>query len=299
MKILISGATGLIGSTLKEHLSVKGHKIHSLVRTLPLKSGEHIHWEPDKGVLPPDKIEGMDAVIHLAGENIAGGRWTRARKERILSSRIAGTRLLADTLAGLSEKPFIYICASGINYYGDCGDKIVDESAGIGRGFLPNVCKEWEAATEPADSAGIRTVKMRLGMVLSGNGGALKKMLPPFRLGLGGKLGSGKQYMSWIEINDLVRAIEYIIENKSLTGPVNLSSPAPVTNHEFTKALGKILRRPTFFAAPAFALKLVLGEMADELLLTSIRAHPKKLIEAGFEFQFPELKTALKEVLSW
>jgi uncharacterized protein (TIGR01777 family) len=246
--------------------------------------------------ISPNAVSGMDVVVHLAGESIVG-RWNAARKKAIRESRVVGTSNLARALARATVKPRVFICASAVGFYGNRGDEIMRETSPPGTGFLPDVCVEWEAATRPAADAGIRTVMVRIGVVLSPRGGALEKMLLPFKLGLGGKLGSGNQWMSWIDVEDLISAFLHVIATESLTGPVNAVSPNPVTNAEFTGTLAGVLHRPAFFAMPAFAARIVLGEMADELLLASQRVVPDQLQASGFSFRHPELRGSLERLL--
>jgi hypothetical protein len=242
-------------------------------------------------------LRGADAVIHLSGESVASGRWTAARKASILESRIASTTLLARTIAGMEDLPKTWLCASAIGIYGDCGERVVDETGASGKGFLADVCRKWEEAARPAAEAGCRVVNLRFGVVLSEHGGALKAMLGPMRLGLGGAIGNGRQYMSWIALDDAVGAIMHVLESAAVSGPVNLVSPNPATNAELTKALGRVLSRPTLFAVPAFAIRLALGEMADEMLLASTRVRPARLIESGYRFAWPELEPMLRHAL--
>lgn len=296
MKILVSGSRGLVGSSLVPSLIEDGHEVVRLVRSYP-QSGD-IMWNPERGEITASDLEGFDAVVHLAGDNIASGRWTAQKKNAIRSSRIDGTKLLCSTLATLKNKPEVVVSASAIGYYGNRSDEILTESSKPGDGFLAQVCREWEAATMPAQSAGIRVALMRIGVVLSRDGGALTKMLPPFRAGVGGKLGTGKQYLSWISIDDLCSIILYTIKTRKLQGPVNAVSPHPVTNEEFTAALGETLRRPTIFPVPQFAAQLLLGEMADELLLSSTLVKPEKLVSSGYEFSNPQIQQALKCILN-
>jgi uncharacterized protein (TIGR01777 family) len=281
VKVLISGSSGLIGSALVKSLEADGHKVGRLPRTYET----------------PIDFSGVDAVVHLAGESIAGGRWSHAKKKQIEQSRVNGTRQLAEQLARSESKPSVFICASAIGFYGNRGDEKLDEASSPGSGFLTDVCLRWEAAAEPAEDAGIRTVLLRTGIVLSTNGGALKQMLPPFRLGGGGKVGSGRQYMSWISIDDEVRAIRFLIDNPSVSGAANLVSPEPVPNREFTKMLGHVLHRPTILPLPAFAVRLLFGEMGEELLLGSARVLPQRLADAGFQFKHADLKSALEEIV--
>jgi uncharacterized protein (TIGR01777 family) len=245
----------------------------------------------------PTHLEGLDAVVHLAGENIADGRWTDEKKRRIRESRVQGTRALCEALAQLENKPKVLVCASAIGYYGDRGETLVDENSSAGGGFLSDVCQEWEQATEPARKAGIRVVNLRIGVVLSPKGGALAKMLLPFQMGAGGNLGSGKQYMSFVALDDVVGAIYHALTTESLSGPVNAVAPNPVRNSEFTKALGKVLHRPTIAPVPAFGARLLFGEMADALLLSSTRVAPTRLLESGYKFQCPDIDSALRHVL--
>ena len=293
--ILISGAGGLVGSALSAQLQYEGHAFQRLGRRT--QGPTDLKWDPMAGVMDP-LPDGLRAVVHLAGESIAEGRWTQAKMARIRESRVQGTRLLAEGLARLPEPPPVLVCASAIGFYGEGGDRIQTEEAARGAGFLADVCADWEQATQPAADAGMRVVQLRIGVVLAPDGGALKKMLPPFKLGLGGRLGSGDQYMSWIHIEDLVHAICKSIDDPSLAGPVNATSPQPVRNQEFTKTLGRVLRRPTIFPLPAFMARLALGKMADELLLASMRVKPERLLDSGFAFRHPNLDGALRDLLS-
>ena len=297
MKVLVTGSSGLVGKALVQRLTAEGHGVARLVRTPPRDPQSEFPWDPAGGRLDPEVLEGQDAVVHLAGENISGGRWTAARRERIRASRVDSTRLLAQALAGLRRKPSVLVCASAIGYYGDRGDELLSEESGPGAGFLPDVCRAWESASRDAEAAGIRVVRMRIGVVLSGGGGALPRMLTPFKLGLGGRLGTGRQFMSWVALADLAAALTVALADDRLQGPVNAVAPSPVTNAEFTRVLAKVLARPAFFPAPAFALRLLLGQMADELLLASTRVVPRKLKEAGFQYRHPDLEGALKAAL--
>ncbi|PIQ81523.1 MAG: TIGR01777 family protein [Candidatus Omnitrophica bacterium CG11_big_fil_rev_8_21_14_0_20_64_10] len=295
MRILISGSSGMIGRALQAALKSAGHAVTRLVR-----SGggpDTLLWNPDGPALEPEPFEGFDAVIHLAGDPIAEGRWTPAKKERIRTSRVRGTRLLCGTLARLKRPPRTLLCASAIGIYGNRGEEPIRETAGRGNGFLAEVGEQWEEATAPAQRKGIRTALLRTGIVLSAEGGALAKMLPPFRLGLGGPIGSGRQFMSWITLTDEVGAILHILNHPELRGPVNLTAPHPVTNAEFTKALGRVLHRPAIFPVPAPMLKLMFGEMAEAILLGGARVEPGRLLESGYRFQQPELEPALRELL--
>lgn len=295
MKILISGATGLIGSALSAFLSSGGHTPVRLNRSNGATDGAH--WDPEQGVAPPKEFEGYDAVIHLAGENVAGGRWNAARKKRIVYSRVGPTRLLCETLAKLKSPPKVLLCASAVGYYGDRGDELLTESSPPGPGFLADACRGWEDACEPARAAGIRVCNMRLGVVLAGNGGALQKMLPPFKMGVGGKFGDGKHWMAWVAIDDVIGAFHHALMTETLSGPVNIVAPRGVMNAEFTKTLGRVLSRPTIFPMPRFAARLAFGEMADELLLASQHVVPQRLQESRYEFRFPNLEGALRHVL--
>lgn len=298
MIVVISGSTGLVGTALVSALEGQGDLVRRLVRG-EVRDGDHeIHWDIDAGQIDASELNGVDAVVHLAGENIAGGRWTENFKRRILESRVRGTTLLATTLAGLEMKPSVLVSGSATGYYGNRGDEVVDETSESGSGFLAEVCRQWEAATEPAREAGIRVVNLRTGPVLSKKGGALAKMLLPFRLGLGGVIGSGRQYFSWIELDDLVSAIVFVLQNESISGPVNAVAPGAVTNYEFTKTLGRALGRPTIFPMPAFAARLAFGEMADEMLLGGAHVEPRGLSQSDFEFSYPKLESALEHVLA-
>lgn len=294
MQVLISGATGMVGTALQSVLVQQDRQVRRLARHK--HEGDDIPWDP-AGKLDVSALEGIDAVVHLAGENISSHRWTAAQKARIRDSRVRGTQLLSEALARLERKPQSLVCASAIGYYGDRGDDVLDETSPPGTGFLPEVCQAWEAATQPAGAAGIRVVNLRFGVILSPTGGALAKMLPPFRLGAGGRIGSGQQYMSWITLDDVVDVISLALSNANLAGPVNAVSPTPVTNAEFTHTLGRVLGRPTIFPMPAFAARLALGEMADALLLASARVLPKALDAAGYKFHFAGLDHALRHLL--
>jgi uncharacterized protein (TIGR01777 family) len=297
MKVLISGSHGLVGSALAASLEESGHQVFSLVRHAP-KSPKEIEWHPNQGTLTTANLEGMDAVVHLAGESIASGRWTDEKKQAIRDSRIKSTTLLAEALDKLDAPPATLINASAIGYYGDRGDEILSERAAPGNDFLARVCADWEEATEAATRKNIRVVKARFGVILSTEGGALKKMLTPFRLGVGGKVGTGKQWMSWIALEDVIGGLLFVLNNEALSGPVNFVAPNPVTNAAFTKALGTALSRPTIFPVPAFGARLVFGEMADALLLASQRVKPEQLQEAGYEFKYSSIESALTAALA-
>ena len=293
-KVLVSGSSGLIGRAVVSSLQASGQQVTRLVRGSATKP-EEISWDPARPVVP-ETVSGFDAVIHLAGETIMG-RWTESKKSRIRESRVLGTRNLAEALAKAQQPPRIIISGSAIGYYGDRGEEVLRENSAPGKGFLPDVCQEWEAATEPATKAGIRTVQLRTGVVLSKDGGALRKMLPAFRMGVGGRIGSGRQWMSWIGVRDIAGAILHILASEDLQGPVNAVSPMAVTNLEFTKTLAAMLFRPAIFPVPALAARLAFGQMADELLLASQRVEPAKLSAQGYTFQLPHLSQALAAVL--
>lgn len=297
MIIAVTGSTGMVGTAVVAALEARGDLVRRLVRHAVTDGDREIHWDPDRGEIDAAELNGVDAVVHLAGENIAGRRWSADFKRRILESRTKGTRLLAETLAGLEMKPSVLVSASATGIYGNRHDEEVDELAPSGNGFLAEVCREWEAAVEPAHDADIRVVKLRIGPVLSPQGGALAKMLPPFKMGLGGVIASGQQYFSWITLDDLVSVILFALDNESLKGPVNAVTPHPVTNREFTKTLGRVLGRPTIFPMPAFAARLAFGEMADEMLIGGVKVSPHELIQAGFPFAYPELEPALRHLL--
>lgn len=295
MKVLISGATGMLGSSLSRSLTDDGHEVVRLTRSP--KSSADVGWDPDRGALDASKLGGIDAAVHLAGESIAEGRWDEAKKRRILESREKGTRLLAETVAGLDSPPRVMVSASAIGYYGDRGNELLLEDSGPGDLFLSRVCEAWEAAAEPARAAGIRVVHPRIGIVLSTDGGALGATLPIFKLGGGGRIGSGRQYWSWVHLEDVIGAIRHALARESLDGPVNVAAPNAPTNAEYTKVLGRVLGRPTILPLPSPAARLVVGEMADELLLPSARVEPAKLQEAGYRFRHPELEGALRDLL--
>ncbi len=296
MKVAITGASGLLGSALVPFLTTGGHEVVRLVRRAP-KAKDEVRWDPDAGTVDAAALEGVDAVVNLSGENIAGGRWTEARKALLRSSRVGPTRLLAETLAGLKRKPKVLVSASAVGAYGNRGDAWVSETDAPADDFLGRLSAEWEKAAEPATQAGIRVVHPRIGIVLSPAGGALGKMLLPFKAGLGGVLGPGTQYMSWIAMDDLLGVIHHLLDRDDLAGSVNAVSPEPVTNAVFTRTLGRVLGRPTVAPAPAFALRLALGEMADATLLASTRVRPERLLATGYRFRFPTLEGALRHVL--
>lgn len=294
-RVAISGATGLVGTELTSLLRNAGHSVLGISRSN--RTPDTIVWDPSRGVTNPQQLESVDAIVHLAGENIAGARWTPAVKERIRSSRVEGTRNLVKSIASAAKRPSTLVCASAIGFYGNRGDEILRESSQAGTGYLAEVCQAWEQEALAATELGMRVVCIRIGVVLSPKGGALAKMLLPFKMGLGGIVGSGKQYWSWIGLNDLVRAIAFSIEQDSIQGPVNAVAPEPLTNLAFTKTVGKVLRRPTVFPLPGFMASIVLGEMANDLLLASTRVIPEKLQQSGFRFEQPDLKSCLEHEL--
>lgn len=294
-RILISGASGLVGKALTSTFQNAGDQVFALLRSsTPVKTP---WWNPREGIVDLGNIGALDAVIHLAGNGIGDQRWTKAHKAMVMDSRVDGTKLLCKAITQLPEPPKTLISASAVGIYGDRGDEILEESSSPGRGFLAEVCTNWEGATAQATASDIRVIHARIGVVLDAQGGALKKMLTPFRLGLGGRLGSGSQYMSWLSLRDIVGMMDFLIEMPDLAGPVNLVSPHPIQNLELTRQLGKALHRPTLFPLPAFLLRGIFGEMADELFLASTRAVPTKLLQAGYEFQDVELRDLLKTLL--
>lgn len=297
MRILVTGSTGMVGSALVARLRAEGHKVVRMTRVGGPVTDDHVFWDPAAGVIDVGALAGIDAVVHLAGENIADGRWTAAKKERIRRSRVEGTRLLANALASLQQRPRTMVSASAIGYYGDRGDEIMTERSPSGKGFLAEVCKDWEEATVAASKAGIRVCNLRIGVVLSREGGALSKMLPPFQIGAGGRLGSGKQWMSWIALEDVVGSIVHCLHNSSISCAVNAVAPNPVTNQQFTNALGAALHRPTVMPVPSMAMHLLLGEMADELLLSSTRVAPSVLVTSAYKFEYPELSQLLATLI--
>jgi hypothetical protein len=297
MNVAVTGSSGLIGSALVSSLAAAGHRVFRLVRGV-VPGADCIRWDPTgAGVRDMALLEGMDAAVHLAGESIAGGRWTERRKAEIRRSRVDGTARLVEALAKLARRPKVLAVASAIGYYGDRGGETLTEESPGGGDFLAQVCREWEAAAAPGAQAGMRVVNLRFGIVLSLAGGALPKMLLPFKFGAGGKVGTGAQYWSWIALDDVVGAIEHALAAEALVGPVNVVAPAAVTNAEFTRVLGRVLRRPTIAPLPALAARLLLGEMADALLLASARVVPRRLQETGYPFRLPELEGALRHLL--
>lgn len=297
MNILMTGASGLLGSALIPFLTAGGHNVRILVRRAPVSSKDEAFWDPEKKRLDPEVFEGIDAVIHLAGEHIGEGRWTAEKKRRIIESRTRGTSLIAETMSGLSSPPPVLICASAIGYYGNREDKILSEDDMPGDDFISMVCREWEKSGQAAVDKGIRAAFMRIGIALSPAGGVLKRLLLPFRAGIGGEIASGTQYMSWVGIDDVTGAFFHVLADNKISGPVNVVSPNPVTNLEFTKTLGRVLSRPAIFSIPAAAINLAFGEMGREVLLSSTRVAPKKLLETGYRFRNPDLYGALSHLL--
>lgn len=297
MEIAISGATGLLGRHLADRIGASGNTVRCLRRSNPTRSASDIAWNPTTGEVDLDRLEGVDAVVHLAGENIAGGRWTEERRRKIRDSRVNGTRALGKAVLSLQRVPKVFLSCSAIGYYGDRGEKVLTEEDAPGVGFLASVCQDWEASADILEGTCVRLVKMRLGVVLTPEGGALATMLPPFRWGVGGPLGSGRQYFSWIALTDVVRAMEHCLTDESCHGAVNMASPNPVTNREFTRALGVALHRPTLLPLPRWAARLALGAMADEMLFFSQRVLPSRLLEGGFRFEFPTIDNALQAML--
>jgi uncharacterized protein (TIGR01777 family) len=292
--VAVSGSHGLVGSALVPFLTTGGHRVVRLVREA---AADAVRWDPATGLQDPAGLVGVDAVVHLAGENIAARRWTDAQKDAIRRSRVEGTRRLCEALAALPRPPRVLVAASATGFYGDRGDERLTEESAAGTGFLAEVCREWEAATEPAERAGIRVVHLRFGMILSPRGGALAKMLVPFKLGAGGPMGSGRQFVSWIAIDDAIGAVLHALVTDDLRGPVNAVAPSPVTNAEFTRRLARVLRRPALVRLPAFAARLAFGEMADALLLASARVVPARLQSAGYRFRFVDLEATLRHLL--
>ena len=297
MKILVSGSHGLVGKALINSLTTDGHEVLRLVRRTRAFGAPEVEWHPNQGQIDAQHLEGVDAVVHLAGESIASGRWTDSKKRAIRESRVKGTSLLSEALAQLSRPPSVFISASAIGYYGDRGDELLTEQSAPGADFLSSVCVEWENATKPAIENGIRTINARFGVILDAGGGALAQMLTPFRMGIGGRVGTGKQWMSWIALGDVVNGLKFLLADKHWQGAVNFVAPNPVTNAEFTNTLGRVLSRPTIFPIPAFGARLAFGELADALLLSSQRVEPSVLEDKGFLFSWPTLEPALRRLL--
>jgi hypothetical protein len=297
MKVLVSGPTGLVGSALADYLTVGRTEIVHLTRSEPAPGVPTVRWDPAAGRLDATELEGLDAVVHLAGDNIAHGRWTAQKKERIRASRVDGTRLLCEALASCQQRPKTLVCASAIGYYGSRGDEVCTESTTPGEDFLAEVAKAWEEATAPAAEAGVRVVNLRIGVVLSPSGGLLARLLLPFKLCLGGRVGSGRQYMSWISLEDLIGVIEHALERRELVGPVNAVAPGALTNRDFAKALGRALHRPAWMPLPAWVVRLVFSEMGTALMLSSTRVSATKLAETGYEFRHADIDTALQDLV--
>lgn len=295
MRLIVSGSNGMVGSALVARLAAAQHDVRRLVRSGG-QAGDAT-WRPDRGELDAHALDGVDAVVHLAGAGIGDVRWSAARKAAIVESRVDSTRLLADRIAKSVAPPKALLVASAVGFYGDGGERWLDESSPGGAGFLASVCREWEAAAFAAVDAGVRIVHLRFGFILSATGGGLRRMLTPFRLGLGGPIGGGRQWLSWIALDDVVAAIVHVLKSETLRGPVNVVAPEPATNAEFTRTLGRLLHRPTIFPMPTIAARLAFGEMADELLLASQRVRPAKLVASGFEWSWPTLDGALRHVL--
>jgi uncharacterized protein (TIGR01777 family) len=297
MKILVSGSHGLVGKALITSLTKDGHEVIRLVRHERAFGAPEIGWFPKEGRIDAEHLEGLDVVVHLAGESIASGRWTNEKKRAIRESRVKGTALLSETLARLSRPPSVFLSASAIGYYGNRGDELLTEASAPGKDFLSSVCVEWENASKSAAEKGIRTVNMRFGIILDAHDGALAKMLTPFRMGIGGRVGNGKQWMSWIAIDDVVGALKSVMEDQSASGPINFVAPNPVTNAEFTKTLARVLSKPAIFPIPEFGARLAFGEMADALLLSSQRVEPGVLKQRGYLFNWPTLEPALRKIV--
>jgi uncharacterized protein (TIGR01777 family) len=295
MRIAVTGSTGLIGTALVRSLRADGHQVVRLVRR-PARAGDEVEWDPVRQYVDAAGLVGCDGVVHLAGAGIAGRRWTDAYKRQIRDSRVLGTAAIAEAVASLAEPPRVLVCGSAVGFYGDCGDRVLDENSPPGDGFLPQLCVEWEEAAAAAEEAGVRTAFARTGLVVSRRGGAWGRMFPLFKAGLGGRLGHGRQYWSFIALHDEIAALRHILDTESLSGPVNLTAPHPVTNAEVTAAMGRVLHRPTLLTAPAPALRVVLGELAADVL-SSQRVLPKRLLESGFTFAFPTVDEAIRAAL--
>jgi uncharacterized protein len=297
VNVLISGASGFIGSALVAHLTTAGHQVVRLVRPPAQGDATAIPWDPDAGTIDTARLEGTEAVVHLAGENVGTGKWTPEKKTKLRESRVKGTRLLCEAVAKLATPPRVFVNASAVGFYGSHGDQVLDENSAPGTSFLAELCRLREQATDAAVQKGIRVVYHRFGVVMSPKGGALAKLVPIFRKWLGGRVGNGRQYQSWIALDDAVGSIEHVLSHPELQGPVNAVAPNPVTNREFTYTLGRVLNCPTWFVKPAFLMRLVLGELADELLLGSVRVKPARLLATGYRFRYPNLEDALRYLL--
>ncbi|MFU8804396.1 MAG: TIGR01777 family oxidoreductase [Bradymonadaceae bacterium] len=299
LRVAVSGSSGTVGRALCAFLSAEGHEVRRLVRKKDNVESDCIYWSPAEGVIDHSGLEGIDAVVHLAGENIGEGRWTKEKRRRIMDSRVLGTSLLAHAVAELESPPGVFISASAVGYYGDRGDEVLTEESSLGEGFLAEVCRAWEEAALPAREAGIRTVNTRFGVILEPDSGALERMVLSSKLGLTSRLGSGEQFMSWVDLEDVVRAIVFVLTHDELEGPINVTSPNPVRNKDFMATVAKAVNRPALVAAPAFAIKAVMGsQAAEETALVSQRALPARLEEAGFTFLYPELKDCLRTRLT-
>jgi uncharacterized protein len=296
MKILVSGASGLIGTNLIPTLIAKGNQVYKMVRRTP-NGIDEIYWNPKENIIEDDKLEGFDVVVHLAGDNVASENWSAEKKGKIRESRVNGTRTLVDALKRCIVPPKHFISASATGFYGNRGGELLNEESVAGKGFLPEVCQEWESEALKAGNFGARVVLLRTGIVLSKDGGALAKMLTPFKFAVGGVVGSGKQYMSWIALDDEIKAIHFVLEHENISGAVNVTAPNAVTNAEFTSVLGSVINRPTILPIPEFAIKMLFGEMGEALLLEGARVYPQKLLDAKFDFEYADLETALKHAL--
>ena len=297
MKILMSGGSGLIGGALTQALRADGHTVAHLVRPGGRAAAGDVRWDPDAASADLPAMAGIDAVVHLSGASIAGKRWNEAYKRELRTSRVATTRVLVDILAHLPQKPRVFVCASAVGYYGNRGDEVLTESSSHGMDFLGLLSRDWEAEASRAAQAGIRTVMLRFGVILSGRGGALPKMLTPFKLGVGGRLGDGRQWMPWVSLGDTLDVTRAVLQDERYSGPVNVVAPNPVRNEEFTRMLSRVLHRPAILPAPAFALRLALGQMAEPLLLSSARVQPARLLQMGYTFRQPDLEPLLREIL--
>jgi uncharacterized protein len=298
MRVLISGGSGLVGSALTKSLRADGHSVFHFVRPGGTAAPGDVRWDPSQATVDVPALEAFDAIVHLSGASISDGRWTDNRKKELRSSRVDSTRVLVDSLERLKQPPRVFVCASAIGYYGNRGDELLAESSGYGNDFLALVCRAWEGEAARAAARGVRTVMARFGVILATQGGALPRMLMPFKLGLGGRLGSGKQWMSWIALEDVVQILRSAIADEKIQGPVNIVAPQPVQNAEFTRVLAGVLHRPAIFPAPAIALRLALGQMADGLLLSSQRVQPEKLVASGYKFRHESLQPALQAILA-
>ena len=297
MKTLITGGSGLVGTALDEYLRQQGHEVLRLCRRGTAGCDGQPWWDPSTGQVDADALAGADAIVHLAGANIGARLWTQARKRLLRDSRVESTRTLAEYLAARPNPPSVFISASAVGFYGNRGDDVLDERSEVGSGLLADLCRDWEAACIPLVGSGVRVVHARFGIVMSPRGLPLSRLLLVFRMGMGGRQGNGRQWVSWIDIDDLTRAIEHMLTSEDISGPVNAVAPEPITNAEMTRVLAGVLRRPAFMHVPAFALRLIFRDMADEALLSSVRAQPARLLQGGFEFAYPDLKSSLEHLL--